>query len=229
MIATFVKKAIMKKYIQEFKINNYTYHSLISKNDITLINYNLIHLNTISKSELMYKTKINAIKHFAENRSGNSFVIMNKDMNKNILVNREGLTHSKGRISNEKKNVIYNSAELLSSAIKLNEGYKDGKYTSILFNEFTFNGKPYIVRFIVYDNDLGDLESFKLNSLGVNKNGSRPAINAVTTISTISIKQLLEDVNSIEAYTNCLSIDVLYKLNGDNHNIKYTDIYGLKY
>ena len=155
--------------------------------------------------------------------------LLQKKIYKKILVNRDGLTHSKGKLSNEKKNVILNSAELLSNAIKINEGFKDGKYTSVLFNEFTFNGELYIVRFIVYDNDLGDVESFKLNSLGVNKNGSRPAINAVTTISTISIKQLLEHVNSIGGYSNCLPIDVLYKLNGKNYKIKYTDIYGLKY
>ena len=219
----------MKNYIQEYNKEKYTYNTLISKKDICLLEYKLIDLSNISKSELMSRTKCNSLKNGAENRSGNSFVVHNYDMDKNILVNREGLTHSKGRLSNEKRNVVLNSAILLSSAIKINEGYKEGKYTSILFNEFAFNSEPYIVRFIVYDNDLGEIESFKLNSLGVNKNGSRPAINAVTTISTISIKQLLEDVNSITGYINCLPLDVLYKLNGVNYHVGYTDIVGLKY
>lgn len=217
------------KYIQEFNKEKFSYKYLISKDDIKLINICLENLNDISKSELMNITKRNALKHNAENRSGNSFVVKNIDLNKKILVNREGLTHSKNRLSNEKRNVILHCAELLSRAIKLNEGYKDGKYTSVLFYEFYFESKPYIVRFIVFDNDLIEIESFKLSSLGVNKNGSRPAIDTVTTISSISIKQLLEDVNTIEGYANTLPLDVLYKLNGATYRVKNVDINGLKY
>ena len=156
-------------YVQKYDSKKFSYESLVSKNNFRVLNYKLFDLNDISKSKLMIFTKKNALLYGAENRDGNSFVITNKDINKKILVNRQGLTHSKGKISNKKRNVIFNSAELLSNVILMNEGYRNGKYTSIFFNEFNFDGESYIARFVVYDNDLLEFESFRLNSLGVSE------------------------------------------------------------
>lgn len=219
----------MKNYIQNYDKRKYNYETLIKKNDIFLFNCKMLDLRCVTKSKLMVMTKNNALKFGAENRAGNSFIVVNNDVLKKILVNRQGLTHSKSKLSNDKRNTILYSAILLSNAVKLNEGFRDGKYSSVLFNEFYMNDELYVARFIVFDNDLIEIESFRLSSLGVNKNGGRPVINTMTTISTISIKQLLEDVNLIEGYRNSLPLDVLHKLNGKQYCVKYTDIDGLKY
>ena len=48
-------------------------------------------------------------------------------------------------------------------------------------------------------------------------------------ISTISVKQLLNDVNKVESYKDSLPLDVLHKINGNSYRIEFVDIQGLKY
>lgn len=220
-------------YIQKFNKDKYIYYRLIQEDDVFVRSIKSLDLSEINLSHLMKLSLYNALKEGgkrASNTNTSNAYFINDKYGNNVKVSREGLTHSKRKILNSKRNLIINFSTVFKTSVKVNEAYKEGMYSSIYFSEYIYDGMPYIARFIVTNDNINNIDVFSLYALGTNKK----EINAMASmslqpISKISIKQLLTDVNTIADYKNSLPLDVLFKLNGKNYHIKHTDIVGLKY
>lgn len=224
---------MVNKYIQDFNKTKYTYHALIRVPDIKVPIIIHKNLDLFSTSELMKMALENAIKEGGRKANTinktNSFYINDRYGN-SIRVSREGLTHSKRRKMDARRNLIVNFSSVFKNAVKVNEAYRFNKYSSIYFAEYIYGSIPYIARFIIINDSIDDIDIFSLYSLGTNKKEiNASASKGQELISKISVKQLLNDVNMIHSYRDSLPLDVLYKINGKNYKMRYVDIQGLKY
>ena len=224
---------MLNKYIQDYNKNKYTYKELVKESDVIVPIIKHIELDNLTTSDLMKMSLNNAIKEggrkINNRKTSNSYYINDKYGN-SIRVSREGLTHSKRRTTIAKRNLIINFSTVFKNAIKVNEAYRHNMFSSIYFSEYAFDFEPYIARFVIINDCINDMEIHSLYSLGTNKKEiCASASMSQELISKISVKQLLNDVNSIKGYRESLPLDVLYKLNGDNYKIGFPDIQGLKY
>lgn len=223
------------KYIQKYNKNLYTYEYLISQENINIINGKLLELLDIKNTELVKLSQEKAILNGAIKKDGYSYSIYNNRDKVVIMVNQKSLLHKKGRkgINNERRNAIIYLGSLLSNAIKVNEAYRKGVYSSVFYNILNLDGTEIIVRMIVTDNNFIQLESHKLYAISTKKgmNYSGNFRYPLEHTSSISVKELLNKVNSVKDanFSDVLSLDVLFKINGLNYKIKQTDIIGLKY
>ena len=213
----------------------YKYDHLVKQNDIEVKTYIYDDYMETSISSLLEKSKQIAIKEGAMSLEGNSYSVYIKSIDNIIRVNRKGLFHSKnGNFSNAKRNAIVYAGPILSSAICLNEAKSNSTTIKILFNAVNFNNEIYIVRMTLYDNRLQDLEANRLKSIGIQKRNqpNKSTMGLLLIPSTISVKQLLENINSLgNEYQSSLPVNVLKIINGEEYerDIKKTDIQGLKY
>lgn len=138
-----------------------------------------------------------------------------------------------------------NIGDLLSNAVVINEGInnRNGKTLPeprfVLAAQASIDGEPYTVIMVVVNNgtgyELNEFESFNLNTYSVNakktnkkedsagllpENGSGPSRDS----SSITIRELLENVNSIRTLQGYLSDEVLNDLNEDITDIEKQDV-----
>ena len=212
----------------------YKYDNLIKLNDINVANYTSVDLSNYSMAELVQESKKRALENggiSVDDNTNTYFVINNGE---EIKVSRSGLIHSKSKASNDRKNLIINTGELLTNAIKVNEVVRNGKTSSVYFNEYVQDGNKYICRFIVNDDVLSDVIHKKLyapSQYPIEK-GRNSATGAPTSPfripSNISVKQMLEDVNSTSMIKRDLPLDVYYRFN-DEYVAEGRDLEGYKY
>lgn len=88
-------------------------------------------------------------------------------------------------------NAIVNTGELLKTAVKVNEAYRDGKNSSIYFNEYIQDGNRYVIRFVVLDGVLSNTSLSQLYSLS-NKKVARLQGQSPLRTTTISVDNLLK-------------------------------------
>lgn len=211
----------------------YKYDNLIKLNDINVANYTSMDLSNYSMSELVQESKKRALENGAiPMGNANTYFVTNNG--EEIRVSRSGLIHSKSKASNDRKNLIINTGELLSNAIKVNEVVRNGKTSSVYFNEYVQDGNRYICRFIVNDDVLSDVIHKKLYApsqyaIEKGRNSATGAPMSPFRIpSNISVKQMLEDVNSTSMIKRDLPLDVYYRFN-DEYVAEARDLEGYKY
>lgn len=214
------------KYMASKLPNPYSYESLISQPDIPLLSFTSQRLTTVSKPDIVKIAKKNALNVGAKSYNGNTFSIKNNG--EEIIINRSGLLHTKtGKYTNERLNAIVNTGELLKTAVKVNEAYRDGKNSSIYFNEYIQDGNQYVIRFVVLDGVLSNASLSQLYSLS-NKKVARLQGQSPFGATAISIDDLLRDVNSINDFKNSLPLNVIYQFNS-NYKMTNRDLEGVKY
>ncbi len=213
----------------------YKYDNLIKLNDIKVPQYSSLDLTSLQRSDVLRLSKERAIQNGAiDFKDGNSYFVYNNG--DKIRVNKTGLLHRKynDKLSNRRLNVIVNAGELLQDAIKINEVYRDGKTSNIYFSKYYQDGNPYVARFVVVNNELNNIDNFRLYSLSTRKGSSRRPARANSSFSGVgassmeSVNDFLRDVNDILEYKNDLPLDVYYRLNEKYLSTPY-DLEGHKY
>ena len=212
----------------------YKYDNLIKLPDIEVKNFSKVDLSNASRSDIVKQSKLNDISNGAiDAKDGNSYFVVNNSNNKVIRVNKRGLLHTKnGRLSNERLNAVINAGELLKNAVKVNEISRNGTNSEVYFSKYFQDGKPYIVRFVL-NNDDGknylSLYSFSIRkgSLSISARANSSPSEVQTSFKQ-SINDFIEEVNEIESYRNDLPLDAYYKLNKQYVNTPI-DLEGHKY
>ena len=221
------EKSDKKPQLSIDQYKKYSYETLVNKPDMKVADITLIDIKSASKAEIRKQAVKNGLdnakKYGYTDADGNVFVKV-KDNNKNVLISREGLRHGLDRRADIIGSVEEKIGEILSESIEINEliPKKEVADTSyVLVGAARDNkGTDYVAYFIV-NSITSELQSVDvLYSANAKK---RPAgilsptitANAATlTGRTISVKQLLDNVNNI--FPDILSESVLRKFGHDS-------------
>ena len=210
------KNVVLTKGIR-FSERNYSYEALISKPDmqVTTVNDKVTYkaTSTIRKNIVNQAVK-NAIAVGHANSNGNAVVHV-KDINTDVIVSKRSLMHGLDRRLNLSTPVMLKIGEVLSNSIRINEltpKQESASSSYVLIGYATSKTNNYIVRAVVnkYTNEVDSVDILYAVSTKKETAGKLPGShikNALPTVSTISISNLLDYVNRY--FPDILPEDVL--------------------
>lgn len=209
------------------KLKQYSYEKLVKKPDIKVADISTIDIKSSSRQDIRKKIlrdgMADAKKYGYTDADGNVFVKV-KDNNKNVMISKYALRHGLYRRLKVLGPVEVKIGEILSASVEINElvPKKDIVDTSYVLVGAAQDerGADYTAYFIV-NSITSELQSVDvLYSANAKKRPAgiiSPAITAdaaTLTGRTISVKQLLQNVNNI--YPDILSESVLRKFEHDS-------------
>lgn len=210
------KNVVFTKGIR-FSERNYSYEALISKPDmqVTTVNDKVTYkaTSTIRKNIVNQAVK-NAIAVGHANSNGNAVVHV-KDIDTDVIVSKRSLMHGLDRRLNLSTPVMLKIGEVLSNSIRINEltpKQESASSSYVLIGYATSKTNNYIVRAVVnkYTNEVDSVDILYAVSTKKETAGKLPGShikNALPTVSTISISNLLDYVNRY--FPDILPEDVL--------------------
>ncbi len=200
-----------------FSERDYSYEELTSKPDmkVTTVNDNVTYeaTSTIRKNIVNQAVK-NAIAVGHANSNGNAVVHV-KDIDTDVVVSKKSLIHGLDRRLNLSTPVMLKIGEVLGNSIRINEltpKQKSASSSYVLIGYATSKINNYIVRAVVnkYTNEVDSVDVLYAVSTKKETAGKLPGSrikNALPTVSTISISNLLDYVNRY--FPDILPEDVL--------------------
>lgn len=209
------------------KLKQYSYEELVKKPDIKVADISTIDIKSSSRQDIRKKIlrdgMADAEKYGYSDNNGNIFVRV-KDSNKDVMISKDALRHGLDRRLEVLGPVEGKIGEILSESVEINElvPKKDIVDTSYVLVGAAQDerGADYTAYFIV-NSITSELQSVDvLYSANAKKRPAgiiSPAITAdaaTLTGRTISVKQLLQNVNNI--YPDILSESVLRKFGHDS-------------
>lgn len=193
----------------------YSYESLISKPDMAVTT--LPEKVPKSRADVVYQAKQNAAKIGKFNTKDGSVSVYVEDTGHNVVLSTNGLKHSLDRRFDTNASVVVEAGNILANSIKINEmtpKRSDANESYILIGSaIGNNGDMYIVRSVVnsFKNELVSMDVlYAVNAKKMEPAAQMPRLAEKSTIrtgSTISISELLENVN--EYFPDILPEDVL--------------------
>ena len=193
--------------------NPYSYESLTAKPDMAVTT--LPEDVPKSRADVVYQAKQNAAKIGKFNTKDGSVSVHVKDIGKDVILGTSGLKHGLDRRMNENAAVTLRAGEIIQNSIRINEltpqkAEADGTYILIGAAE-NENGELFTVRSVVnqFSNELESMDVlYAINAKKGNRlRTMRPGFQGPVTDSTISIAELLDNVN--EYFPDILPEDVL--------------------
>lgn len=220
-------KSDTKPQLSIDKLKQYSYEELVKKPDIKVADISTIDIKSSSRQDIRKKIlrdgMADAEKYGYSDNNGNIFVRV-KDSNKDVMISKDALRHGLDRRLEVLGPVEGKIGEILSESVEINElvPKKDIVDTSYVLVGAAQDerGADYTAYFIV-NSITSELQSVDvLYSANAKKRPAgiiSPAITAdaaTLTGRTISVKQLLQNVNNI--YPGILSESVLRKFGHDS-------------
>lgn len=220
-------KSDTKPQLSIDKLKQYSYEELVKKPDIKVADISTIDIKSSSRQDIRKKIlrdgMADAKKYGYTDADGNVFVKV-KDSNKNVMISKYALRHGLYRRLKVLGPVEVKIGEILSESVEINElvpkkDIVDTNYVLVGAAQDE-RGADYTAYFIV-NSITSELQSVDvLYSANAKKRPAgiiSPAITAdaaTLTSRTISVKQLLQNVNNI--YPDILSESVLRKFGHDS-------------
>lgn len=196
---------------------DYSYEALISKPDmqVTTVNDMVTYKATPTiRKNIVNQAVKNAIAVGHANSNGNAVVHV-KDIDTDVVVSKRSLMHGLDRRLNLSTPVMLRIGEVLVNSIRINEltpKQKSASSSYVLIGYATSKTSNYIVRAVVnkYTNEVDSVDVLYAVSTKKETAGKLPGShikNALPTVSTISISNLLDYVNRY--FPDILPEDVL--------------------